>query len=99
MGVGVGVGVLVGVGVGVSVGVGVGVSVGVPVPAGIRLLYFAIWRASAAWVLILTMANEMSMRKRQNAAAMSLVIGRALLLPTSFVLVSICYKLPRQGFA
>jgi hypothetical protein len=94
VGVGVGVGVSVGVGVGVSVGVGVGVSVGVP---RATLVVFVTWRALAAKELAFTRAREMSKRKRLSATTMSCAKGRALWLPSSFVLLSMRYKLPRRG--
>jgi hypothetical protein len=93
--VGVGVGVSVGVGVGVSVGVGVGVSVGVS--EGATLMFFVTWRALAAKELAFTKAREMSKRKRLSAAIMSCAKGRALWLPSSFVLLSMRYILPRRG--
>jgi hypothetical protein len=97
VGVGVGVGVSVGVGVGVSVGVGVGVSVGLPVLEGATLVVFVTWRALAAKELAFTRAREMSKRERLSAATMSCAKGRALWLPSSFVLLSMRYKLPRRG--
>jgi len=93
VGVGVGVGVSVGVGVGVSVGVGVGVSVGVP---RATLVFFVTWRALAAKELAFTRAREMSKSKRLSATTMSCAKGRALWLPSSFVLLSMRYKLPRR---
>jgi hypothetical protein len=102
-GVGVAVGVLVGVGVGVGVfvgvgvGVSVGVSVGVPGPGVAALVFFVTGRALAAKELAFTRAREMSKSKRLSATTMSCAKGRALWLPSSFVLLSMRYKLPRRG--
>ncbi len=97
VGVGVGVGVSVGVGVGVGVSVDVGVGVSVGVRGGATLVFFVTWRALAAKELTFTRAREMSKRERLSAAIMSCAKGRALWLPSSFVLLSMRYKLPRRG--
>lgn len=97
-GVGVGVGAVVGDGVGVMVGDGVLVSVGerviVPVSAGRALDCLLAWCALAVKDVAFTRANDMSISKRQSAAAMIGAIERTLWSPTLFVLLFMCSRFP-----
>ena len=110
VGLGLGVGVLVGVGEGegvivlvgdgvrVLVGDGVLVSVGerviVPVSAGRALDCLLAWCALAFKDVAFTRVNDMSISKRQSAAAMIRAIERTLWSPTLFVLLFMCSRFP-----